>query len=42
MTDNLIDNLQVGDSIIFKVNNYDKDNYKLDISELAIDLAVED
>lgn len=42
MADNLIDDLEVGDSIIFKVNNYDKDNYKLDISELAMDLAVDD
>lgn len=36
-----IDNLKVGDSIIFKVRNYDKNNYKLEIDKLAVDLTLE-
>jgi len=36
-----IDNLKVGDSIIFKVKNYDKNDYKLEIDELAVDLSLE-
>lgn len=35
-----IENLKVGDSIIFKVSNYDKNNYKLEIDELAVDLTL--
>ena len=36
-----IENLKVGDSIIFKVINYDKNDYKLEIDELAVDLTLE-
>ncbi len=36
-----IENLKVGDSIIFKVKNYNKNDYKLDINELAVDLTME-
>lgn len=36
-----IENLEVGDSIIFKVKNYDKNDYKLEIDELAVDLTLE-
>ena len=36
-----IENLIVGDSIIFKVKNYDKNNYKLEIDELAVDLTLD-
>lgn len=35
-----IENLKVGDSIMFKVKNYDKNNYKLEINELAVDLTL--
>jgi preprotein translocase subunit YajC len=35
----MIDNLKTGDSIIFKVKNYDKNDYKIDIDELAVDLT---
>ncbi len=35
----MIDNLKVGDSIIFKVKNYDKNDYKIGIDELAVDLT---
>lgn len=36
-----IENLKVGDSIIFKVKKYDKDDYKLETDELAVDLTLE-
>ena len=36
-----IENLKVGDSILFKVKNYDKNDYKLEIDELAVDLTLE-
>jgi len=36
-----IDNLKVGDTIIFKANNYDKNRYNLEIDELAVDLTLE-
>ena len=36
-----IENLKVGDSIIFKVKNYDREDYKLEIDELAVDLSSE-
>lgn len=36
-----IKNLKVGDSIIFKVKNYDKEDYKLETDELAVDLTLE-
>lgn len=36
---NLINNFEVGDSIIFKVNYYSKKDYKLSPSELAFDLG---
>ncbi|MBN7771993.1 hypothetical protein [Clostridium aminobutyricum] len=36
-----IDNLKVGDSIMFKVKHYDKNDYRLDIDELAVDLTLE-
>jgi hypothetical protein len=36
-----IENLKVGDSIIFKARNYDKKDYKLEIDELAVDLTLE-
>lgn len=36
-----IENLKVGDTIIFKARNYDKNNYKLEIDELAVDLTLE-
>ncbi len=39
--DEIIDNLKVGDSIIFKVKSYDKGNYRLDITELAVDLTLD-
>jgi len=35
-----IENLKVGDSIIFKVQSYDKNDYKLEIDELAVDLTL--
>lgn len=35
----MIDNLKTGDSIIFKVRNYDKNDYKIEIDELAVDLT---
>ena len=41
MADNLISNFKVGDSIIFEVTSYDKDSYKLDITDLAIDISVQ-
>jgi len=34
-----IDNLKTGDSIIFKARNYDKNDYKIRIDELAVDLT---
>jgi len=37
----VIENLKVGDSIIFKVKAYNKKNYKLEIDELAVDLTLE-
>lgn len=37
-----IANLKAGDSILFKATNYDKDNYKLKIDELAVDLTAEE
>ncbi len=36
-----IENLKIGDSIIFKVKNYSKNDYKLEIDELAVDLTLE-
>jgi hypothetical protein len=36
----MIENLKVGDSIIFKVNNYDKNDYILEIDKLAVDLTL--
>ena len=36
-----IEKLNVGDSIIFKVKGYDKNDYKLEIDELAVDLTLE-
>lgn len=36
-----IENLKVGDSIIFKVKSYDKNDYKLEIDQLAVDLTLE-
>lgn len=36
-----IEKLNVGDSIIFKVKRYDKNDYKLDIDNLAVDLTIE-
>jgi hypothetical protein len=36
-----IKNLKVGDTIIFKVRDYDKNNYKLEIDELGVDLTLE-
>jgi hypothetical protein len=36
-----IENLKVGDSIVFKVRYYDKNDYKLEIDELAVDLTLE-
>ena len=36
-----VDNLIIGDSIIFKVKNYDKNNYVLEIDELAVDLTLD-
>lgn len=36
-----IENLKVGDSIIFKAKSYDKNDYKLEIDELAVDLTIE-
>ena len=41
MDDNLINNFKVGDSIIFEVTSYDKDSYKVDITDLAIDISVQ-
>ena len=35
----MIDNLKTGDSIIFKARNYDKNDYKIEIDELAVDLT---
>ena len=35
----MIDNLNTGDSIIFKARNYDKNDYKIEIDELAVDLT---
>ncbi len=35
----MIDNLKTGDSIIFKVRNYAKNDYKIEIDELAVDLT---
>lgn len=34
-----IHNLKVGDSIIFKVKHYNKNDYNLEIEELAVDLT---
>jgi hypothetical protein len=36
-----IESLKAGDSILFKVKNYDKKDYKLEIRELAVDLTLE-
>jgi hypothetical protein len=36
-----VENLKAGDSIIFKVVNYDKNDYNLEIDELAVDLTLE-
>jgi hypothetical protein len=36
-----IDNLKVGDTIIFKAKNFDKNKYNLEIDELAVDLTLE-
>jgi hypothetical protein len=36
-----IENLKVGDPVIFKVKNYDREDYKLEIDELAVDLTLE-
>jgi hypothetical protein len=37
----VVENLKVGDTILFKVRNYDKNNDKLEIDELAVDLTLE-
>lgn len=37
-----IEKLKAGDSIIFKVKNYNKQDYKLEIDELAVDLTLEE
>lgn len=37
----IIDNLKVGDKIIFKVKKYNKNDYNIEIDELAVDLTEE-
>lgn len=37
----VIDSLAVGDSIIFKASYYHKDDYKIAIDELAVDLTLD-